>query len=116
MKVRELIAQLQDDIDPEAEIVMSWRHADGSSEGTAINHIEAGRSMVAGLLRPRSDPMKVAAEMAEADVIFGEYRGKRLEETSQRLIVTLMADNGDELGRCVHTASTSPPAEPWSCG
>jgi hypothetical protein len=45
MKVRELIAQLQDDIDPEAEIVMSWRHADGSSEGTAINHIEAGRSL-----------------------------------------------------------------------
>jgi hypothetical protein len=51
--------------------------------------------MVAGMLREQAEGMKVANEVLNAQVIFGEYRDKRLEESSQRIVVTFMADNGD---------------------
>jgi hypothetical protein len=53
---------------------------------------------VAAAMRPQSDAMRVAGQLLDPDtkIIFGVYRGKQLEESSQRMIVSFMADNGDE--------------------
>jgi hypothetical protein len=54
--------------------------------------------IVASMLRPLSQTMVVAAEILDEDTtaIFGTYQGKQLEESSQRLIVSFVADNSQD--------------------
>lgn len=56
---------------------------------------------VAAMLRPPKDgqrsssPMLVAQQVFDAQVIFGTYLSKHLDERSQRYVVSFQADNGD---------------------
>lgn len=49
--------------------------------------------VVAGLLREGSQAMRVASEVLDSAAIFGTFVKKELEESSQRLIVSFVADN-----------------------
>jgi hypothetical protein len=69
--------------------------AAGQYDGEWESRVHQVVPVVAGMLRARSQAMEVAAQILHPDTkaIMGSYHGKQLEESSQRLIVSFVADN-----------------------